>query len=52
MVLERDRGAAPPTRQRMTWHTISQEGFVWDWSARSEPEATWELVWRLRYDRA
>ncbi len=51
MVLERDRAGAPPTRQRMTWHSITQDGFVWDWSARTAPETVWELVWRLRYDR-
>ena len=52
MVLERDRNSEPPSRQRMTWHSISREGFVWDWAARSDPEAAWELVWRLRYDRS
>lgn len=51
MVLERATGKAAPTHQRMTWHSITPRGFVWDWAARSAPGADWNLMWRLRYDR-
>jgi len=51
MVLERSTGAAAPARQRMTWHSITDRGFVWDWAARSDPATDWELTWQLRYDR-
>lgn len=51
MVLERETGPAGPGQQRMTWHDITDRGFVWDWLARSGPDADWDLVWRLRYDR-
>ncbi len=53
MVLERSTGHGSPARQRMTWHTITRRGFLWDWAAQAtdEPGRRWELRWRLRYDR-
>jgi hypothetical protein len=51
MVLERGTGKATPTHQRMTWHSITDRGFVWDLGARTGPFASWDVVWRLRYER-
>lgn len=51
MVLERATGQAGPSHQRMTWHSITPHGFVWDWASRPAPDAGWDLLWRLRYDR-
>lgn len=50
MVLERATGAASPTHQRMTWHSVTPRGFVWDWEWRTGAHP-WDLRWRLRYDR-
>jgi hypothetical protein len=52
MVLERDTGLHLPVRQRMTWHSITAQGFTWDWAAMPRPGDPWELTWRLRYRRA
>jgi hypothetical protein len=51
MVLERSTGPENPTLQRMTWHSISDDGFVWDWAARPHQQAAWDLGWQLRYER-
>ncbi len=52
MVLERSTGRQGPARQRMTWHSITTRGFVWDWSSQQtgDPGEPWDLRWRLRYD--
>ena len=59
MVLERRtaheiRAQQPaPARQRMTWHSIRDNSFVWDWAAQPlySDDAGWNLMWRLHYDR-
>jgi hypothetical protein len=52
MVLERADEGGLPCRQRMTWHSITADGLVWDWAAVDEPGGEWDLRWRLRYVRA
>ena len=58
MVLERRtaheiRAQQPaPARQRMTWHSIRDTSFVWDWAhPLDSDDAGWNLMWRLHYDR-
>ncbi len=53
MVLERSTGRPTPARQRMTWHSITARGFEWDWASQraGDPDGSWDLMWRLRYDR-
>lgn len=51
MVLERETGLSDPVRQRMTWHSISANSLVWDWSYLASRGSEWDLKWRLRYER-
>ena len=51
MVLERSTAGPSPLRQRMTWHDITDNGFVWDWAARAPQQDDWDLTWQLRYER-
>ena len=51
MVLERTTAGPTSRRQRMTWHDITDTGFVWDWAARERDDDPWDLTWQLRYER-
>jgi hypothetical protein len=51
MVLERSTAGPSPLRQRMTWHDITDDGFVWDWAACGPQQGDWDLTWQLRYER-
>jgi hypothetical protein len=46
-------GRSAPARQRMTWHSIEDSSFAWDWEsgASERDDAPWDLMWRLHYDR-
>lgn len=52
-VQERRVGRATTIRQRMTWHSIGDASFVWDWASQPprSGDAAWNLMWRLHYDR-
>jgi hypothetical protein len=37
--------------QRMVFHDIKADSFVWDWESSSDGGAHWQLQWRLDYRR-
>lgn len=38
--------------QRMVFHDIAADSFVWDWQASTDNGATWEMKWQIFYKRA
>jgi hypothetical protein len=38
-------------RQRMVFHDITKDRFVWDWERSVDGGATWILQWRITYAR-
>jgi len=40
-----------PVLQRMVFHDITTDRFVWDWESSSDDGRTWLLLWRLVYHR-
>ncbi|HVE98768.1 MAG TPA: DUF1579 family protein [Mycobacteriales bacterium] len=41
-----------PVVQAMTWHSISASSIVWEWARSRDAGTTWELLWRIDYQRA
>lgn len=37
--------------QRMVFHDISEESFVWDWEKSTDNGESWELLWQINYKR-
>ena len=37
--------------QRMIFYDIKPNSFTWDWVSSSDNGATWDLNWRIRYER-
>ncbi len=38
--------------QRMRFYDIAADSFTWDWEATRDAGATWNLLWRIYYERA
>ena len=38
--------------QRMRFHDIKPDSFVWDWEGSSDGGKSWTLIWRIQYQRA
>lgn len=36
---------------RMRFHNIEKDSFTWDWERSSDNGETWELSWRIKYER-
>ncbi len=39
------------TTQRMVFYNISENSFTWDWESTQDDGATWNLAWRIIYER-
>ncbi len=40
-----------PIEQRMVFSSITREGFDWVWERSADGGLTWEVLWRIRYER-
>lgn len=40
-----------PRRQRMVFHDIQADRLIWDWERSLDGGNTWELQWRIFYER-
>lgn len=38
-------------QQKMVFHSITPNSFVWDWSSSKDGGKTWNLAWRIYYTR-
>lgn len=38
--------------QRMVFYDIDEDSFTWDWEQSSDNGESWELQWRINYERA
>jgi hypothetical protein len=48
------KGVAPggqEIHQRMVFYNIAEDSFTWDWEISTDDGATWQLRWRIFYDR-
>jgi hypothetical protein len=37
--------------QRMVFYDISEDSFTWDWESSNDGGETWNLNWRIFYER-
>lgn len=37
--------------QRMVFHDIKKDSFVWDWEKSTDGGKSWELLWQIHYKR-
>jgi hypothetical protein len=37
--------------QRMRFHSINADNFIWDWESSIDEGETWKLVWQIFYER-
>ncbi len=53
MILSRevDRGRGK-FLQRMIFHSIAEDSFIWDWERSDDEGQTWKLLWQIHYERA
>jgi len=52
MILSRDaivRGEA--CQQRMVWHDLQNDRFVWNWERSDDLGETWRVLWQINYRR-
>jgi hypothetical protein len=40
-----------PVRQRMVWHDITPNAFLWSWERSDDEGKTWRELWKLEYKR-
>jgi hypothetical protein len=40
-----------PRRQRMVFHDIRPDALTWDWESSTDGGTTWQLQWRILYER-
>lgn len=38
-------------KQRMVWHEITRDRFQWNWERSDDDGATWQVVWKIQYQR-
>ncbi len=38
-------------KQRMVWHNIEANRFDWHWERSDDGDATWRVLWQIRYTR-
>jgi len=38
-------------RQRMVFHNIKNDSFIWDWEVAEGMDGNWQLKWRIYYNR-
>lgn len=51
----RREGLAPDgttIQQRMVFHDITEDALTWDWEVSSDAGESWDLRWRIHYQRA
>lgn len=39
------------TDQRMVFHSIQRDAFIWDWEGTGDGGQSWKLLWQLQYRR-
>ena len=40
-----------PVKQRMVFYDITDDSLTWDWELSKDGGKTWELQWRIHYER-
>ena len=40
-----------PVIQRMVWHSITKNAFIWNWESSSDNGKTWKINWKISYKR-
>jgi hypothetical protein len=40
-----------PVKQRMIWHEITKDAFLWNWERSDDEGASWRELWKIEYKR-
>ena len=38
-------------KQRMVWHNITENNFLWNWERSEDSGSTWKILWEIQYQR-
>jgi hypothetical protein len=40
-----------PVKQRMIWHKITKDAFLWNWERSDDDGVSWRALWKIEYKR-